>query len=193
MPGTSEWLGRWPDCLQPRNTVIARGVQPLTWSLGSHWFVVACEGASMTRKPQPGRKHTERERDAIRAARIGGRYAIAAALSAAIVGAVLTAAFTNGFGLFSASTPSAAPAPVANSPGPSRTTSAASAAVIEQRYDGKDPTGKDGPQSKCADPPPSQPVSQIHPSVIGPSRKVVGHVELLPHGSAPSFGPAFTG
>jgi hypothetical protein len=45
----------------------------------------------------------KREPDAIKAARIGGRYAIAAA----IVGAVIAALFTNGFGLVRTSSPTA--------------------------------------------------------------------------------------
>jgi len=95
--------------------------------------------------------------DTIKAAWIAGWFVIAAA----VIGAVLAAFFTNGFGLVSASSP--------------RTTSP-TAQAIERRYDGKDPQGKNG--RRCADPPPSQPVSQIHPSVIGPSGAVVGHVEL---------------
>jgi hypothetical protein len=50
---------------------------------------------------------------------------------------------------------------------------------IEHRYDGKDPSGKDGPGTTCADVRhPSQPISQIHPSLVGPGGQVVGHVEL---------------
>lgn len=52
------------------------------------------------------------------------------------------------------------------------------ASTIEHRYDGKDPRGKDGPGTRCADPPPSQPVNQVHPPVIGPNGKVVGWIEL---------------
>jgi hypothetical protein len=56
---------------------------------------------------------------------------------------------------------------------------ASSARAMERRYDGKDPEGKDGPQSKCVDiRHPSQPVTQVEPSVIGPSGHVVGRVQL---------------
>jgi hypothetical protein len=64
-------------------------------------------------------------------------------------------------------------------PGPQAATGASYATRIEHRYDGKDPTGKDGPGTTCADlQHPSQPISQVHPSVIGPNGKVVGSVEL---------------
>lgn len=114
-------------------------------------------------RPLPAAISSGTESDAVRAARIGGRYAIVAAVVGAVV-AALVAAFTNGFGLFTRTHATSRPA--------------SSATAIEQRYDGKDPSGKDGPNSKCADPPPSQPVSQLHPSVIGPNGKVVGHVDL---------------
>lgn len=59
------------------------------------------------------------------------------------------------------------------------TTGAASAASIERRYDGMDPQGKSAPGTTCSDlAHPSQPVDQIHPNVIGPDGRVVGHVEL---------------
>jgi hypothetical protein len=103
---------------------------------------------------------TRRDSDAIKAARTGGRYAIVAAVLAAIV----TAIFTNGFGLFRPSSHNIVPS--------------TSATAIERRYDGMDPTGKDNPRSKCADPPASRPISQIHPAVVGPGGEIVGHVEL---------------
>lgn len=118
------------------------------------------------------------ESDAVQAARIGGRYTVVAAIIGAVVAAVLAAIFSNGFGLFPSPNSTSGPASSASPPVPARTAPAAAAAAIEQRYDGKDPTGKDGSNSKCADPPPSQPVSNVHPSVIGPSGKVVGHIEL---------------
>jgi hypothetical protein len=93
-------------------------------------------------RPQPSAGSPAAESDAIRAARIGGRYGIVAAVVGAVVAAVLAAAFTNGFGLFARTHRSSGPA--------------SSPTAIEQRYDGRDPTGKDGPNSKCADPPPSQ-------------------------------------
>jgi hypothetical protein len=49
---------------------------------------------------------------------------------------------------------------------------------IEGRYDGYDPKGKDAPGTRCADPPPSQPITQVQPSLVGPDGKVVGNVEL---------------
>jgi hypothetical protein len=129
-------------------------------------------------KSQRPASSADAESDAVRAARIGGRYAVVAAVVGAVVAAVLAAVFTNGFGLFARTHASPGPASTASSPVPGQTIPATSAAAIEQRYDGKDPTGKDGANSKCADPPASQPVSQVHPSVIGPSGKVVGHIEL---------------
>ena len=96
--------------------------------------------------------------DTIKAAWITGWFVIAAA----VIGAVVAAFLTNGFGLISTSSP--------------RTNSSSTDRAIERRYDGTDPQGKNG--RRCADPPPSQPVSQIHPAVIGPGGAVVGHVEL---------------
>jgi hypothetical protein len=52
------------------------------------------------------------------------------------------------------------------------------AITIEHRYDGMDPRGKDGPGTRCANPPKSQAVNQVHPPIIGPDGKVVGWVEL---------------
>jgi hypothetical protein len=60
----------------------------------------------------PGRP-SESNGDAVRAARIGGRYAIAAAVLAAIIGAIVTAAFTNGFGLISSDSSSSGLTPAA--------------------------------------------------------------------------------
>lgn len=57
--------------------------------------------------------------------------------------------------------------------------------AIEQRFDGKDPKGKDGPDSKCADPPSSQPVDQTQPQVVGPDGHPVGTVELRTSGICP--------
>jgi hypothetical protein len=56
----------------------------------------------MARKAQPNKARTTRQHEAITAARINGRYALAAAVSAAAIGAILTAFFTNGFGMFAA-------------------------------------------------------------------------------------------
>ncbi|MDQ1039922.1 hypothetical protein QFZ75_006338 [Streptomyces sp. V3I8] len=61
---------------------------------------------------------------------------------------------------------------------PSSSSSASSAEALERRYDGKDPRGLEGSNSKCADPPTSQPVSSAHPSVIGPDGKDAGSIEL---------------
>ncbi len=116
---------------------------------------------------------TGRRSDAIRAAVIGGWFVIAAA----IVGAVLAAFLTNGFGFFALS-PGARSSPSTSPSSAVHAASGSSAIAIERRYDGKDPTGKDGSESKCADPPASQPVSQVHPPVIGPGGTVVGHIEL---------------
>jgi hypothetical protein len=64
--------------------------------------------------PEPPAESGQRESDAIRAARIGGRYAIAAAVMAAIVGAAATAVVTNGFGLAAKpATPAHQPTPTA--------------------------------------------------------------------------------
>ncbi|MEV1116151.1 hypothetical protein AB0I91_13850 [Actinosynnema sp. NPDC049800] len=52
------------------------------------------------------------------------------------------------------------------------------ATELESRYDGKDPRGHSGADSKCADPPPSQEVSASKPPVVDPEGKQVGHVEL---------------
>lgn len=120
----------------------------------------------MARKPQPG---GDRDPITIRAARIGGKYAIAAA----VVGAVVAAAAAAGFGLLAANGPGAAPTTSAGG-----SASATSATAMENRYDGKDPAGKDGAASKCAAPPPSQPLTQVHPPVFGPSGGVVGYVDL---------------
>ena len=123
----------------------------------------------MAHKPPSDSKRAKRDRDpiSIRAARTAGKYAIAAA----IVGAVVAAAATKGFGLISANRPGAGATAMAGG-------SATSAAAIDQRYDGKDPAGKDGPRSKCADPPASQPITQVRPSVPGPGGQVVGYVDL---------------
>ena len=123
----------------------------------------------MAQKPQPDHKKSKGNRDpiSIRAARTAGKYAIAAA----VVGAIVAAVATEGFGLISANRASISPTSAASG-------SATSAAAIDQRYDGKDPAGKDGPQSKCADPPASQPLTQVHPSVLGPDGRVVGYVDL---------------
>ncbi len=125
----------------------------------------------MARKLQPDIKPIKGDRDpiTIRAARIAGKYAIAAA----IVGAVVAAAAAAGFGFLAAKGPDATP-----TAGTGGSPSATSATAIEQRYDGKDPAGKDGPGSKCADPPASQPLTQVHPSVLGPGGQVVGYVDL---------------
>jgi hypothetical protein len=62
---------------------------------------------------------------------------------------------------------------------PHAATGVSYATKIEHHYDGMDPNGKDHPGTTCADRThPSQPVSQVHPSVVGPSGKVVGWVEL---------------
>lgn len=61
---------------------------------------------------------------------------------------------------------------------PSSPSSASSAVALERRYDGKDPRGLEGGDSRCADPPTSQPVSSVHPSVIGPDGKDAGSIEL---------------
>lgn len=54
-----------------------------------------------------------------------------------------------------------------------------SAIVIEQRYDDKDPAGKDDPSFKCSDPEhPSQPITQLEPSLVGPDGRKVGRVQL---------------
>jgi hypothetical protein len=50
----------------------------------------------MVRKAQP---KTKTERQAMRVARLSGRYAVAAAVAAAIIGAAATAALTSFFGL----------------------------------------------------------------------------------------------
>jgi hypothetical protein len=142
------------------------------------WDAIRYLPRQVPAKPQPVASSPHAENDDIRAARIGGRYAVVAAIVGAVIAAVLAAAFVNGFGLFARTHASSGPTSSASSRRPARTAPATSASAIEQRYDGKDPTGKDGLNSKCADPPPSQPVSQVHPSVIGPSGKVVGHVEL---------------
>jgi hypothetical protein len=52
------------------------------------------------------------------------------------------------------------------------------AAQLEARYDGKDPRGLSGSDSRCADPPPSQPVPADNPPVYGPDGEQVGTVEL---------------
>jgi hypothetical protein len=102
-----------------------------------------------------------RDGDTVRAARIGGRYAIAASVIGAVLAAVLAAVLTKGFGLYRSHRSPPSP----HSP-----------SAIERKYDGKDPKGKNGPL--CADPPPSQPVSQSSWPVTGPGGTVVGHVEL---------------
>ena len=136
---------------------------------------VAANGRQATSAGEP----PECDSDTVKAARIGGRYVIAGAIIGAVLTAVLTAVFTNGFGLASPSSRSPGPTPPASSPAFAPSTSAPAATAIERRYDGKDPAGKDGPRSKCADRlHPSQPVSQVHPPVIGPGGTVVGHVEL---------------
>jgi hypothetical protein len=56
---------------------------------------------------------------------------------------------------------------------------------IEQRFDGKDPKGKYGPDSRCADPPPSQPITSTQPPLMGPDGHVVGTVELRTSGICP--------
>ncbi|MEU4804200.1 hypothetical protein [Actinosynnema sp. NPDC023587] len=49
---------------------------------------------------------------------------------------------------------------------------------VEARYDGKDPRGLDGTDSKCADPPASEPVESSRPAVFGPEGKRIGIIEL---------------
>jgi hypothetical protein len=100
----------------------------------------------------------DRDSDTVKAARIGGRYAIAASVIGAVIAAVLAAVLTNGFGLSGSH----------RSP-----PSLHSRSAIERKYDGKDPK-----VSGCADPPPSQPVSRTNWPLIGPGGAVVGHVEL---------------
>jgi hypothetical protein len=140
---------------------------------------VAVGGSATQRANDPETAGTSgRDSDAVDAARLGGKYAIAAAVLAAIITVTVPAVLTNGFGLTSSSTPSAGPTPSASTHRPTSGQSPSSADAIEQRYDGKDPVGKDGPLSKCADPPASQPVSQVHPAVLGPDGSVVGHIEL---------------
>ena len=119
-----------------------------------------------------------RDSDAVEAARLGGKYAIVAAVLAAIIAAIVPAILTNGFGLISSSSSSAGPTPSASTHRSTSNQSPSSADATEQRYDGKDPAGKDGPRSKCADPPASQPVSQVHPPVLGPDGSVVGYIQL---------------
>lgn len=53
-----------------------------------------------------------------------------------------------------------------------------SAVQLEALYDGKDPRGINGTNSKCADPPPSQPVFSSQPTLFGPDGRPVGIVEL---------------
>jgi hypothetical protein len=52
------------------------------------------------------------------------------------------------------------------------------ATQLEARYDGKDPRGLSGTDTKCADPPPSQAVPSSTPPVYGPDGQQVGTVEL---------------
>ena len=52
------------------------------------------------------------------------------------------------------------------------------AAQLEARYDGKDPRGLDGSESRCADPPPSQAVPASTPPVFGSDSQQVGSIEL---------------
>lgn len=56
----------------------------------------------MARKPPSDKSRVTRQHETIKAAQISGRYGVAAAISAAVMGAVLTAFFTNGFGAFAA-------------------------------------------------------------------------------------------
>lgn len=61
-------------------------------------------------QPQAGKKRSKPPDSSIRAAKIGGMYTIAAA----IIGALLAGAFTNGFGLFATTrtpTPTTSPSP----------------------------------------------------------------------------------
>ncbi|UOT06761.1 hypothetical protein MPY17_13895 [Rhodococcus opacus] len=51
--------------------------------------------------------------------------------------------------------------------------------VLQARYDGKDPRGLDGAESRCADPPPSQlVVGASEPPLVGPDGSVVGRIQL---------------
>ncbi|SMD14529.1 hypothetical protein [Kibdelosporangium aridum] len=52
------------------------------------------------------------------------------------------------------------------------------AAELEARYDGKDPRGFDGANSRCAEPPPSQLVQASSPLVMGPEGRPVGNIQL---------------
>lgn len=58
------------------------------------------------------------------------------------------------------------------------TSSLPDAAQLESRYDGKDPRGSSGANSKCADPPSSEEVASSQPSVVGPDGSVVGIIHL---------------
>ncbi|MFD4367764.1 hypothetical protein [Rhodococcus sp. NPDC058521] len=59
------------------------------------------------------------------------------------------------------------------------------AARHELQYDGKDPRGLDGADSRCADPPPSLEVKASRPPVLGPDGTVVGVVEVRTSASCP--------
>ncbi|WP_280377984.1 hypothetical protein [Nocardia wallacei] len=56
--------------------------------------------------------------------------------------------------------------------------SAQDAAALEQRFDGKDPRGKSGGNTKCADPPDSYVVPSSQPPVEGPEGATVGAIQL---------------
>jgi hypothetical protein len=115
------------------------------------------------------------------AAKINGRFLLAAALIAAIV-AIAVPLISNGNAREDAD--SAKPPSSSNGntstyisePPPSQIPS--DAAQVEKRYDGHLANGHDGSESKCADPPPSQEVSATKPSVFGPDGSVVGIIEL---------------
>ena len=62
-----------------------------------------------------------------------------------------------------------------------------SPATLAERaqYDGKDPRGLDGTDSKCADPPRSDAVDGNQPSVTGPGGNVVGQIQLRTSSACP--------
>lgn len=65
-------------------------------------------------------------------------------------------------------------------------TNRSDASELERRYDGKNPRGDDGDESKCADPPPSQTVIASEPPVLAPTGDEVGRLQLRSSPTCPT-------